>query len=156
MAGGKGKSSGGKSSGGKTSAADGPKKQQSHSARAGLQVCRVIQEMHFFFFICCVFRITIPRFPDHRKPHPLRVFVAHRRSHLHPQLSTHDLIPINIRCTRNLSHYCASIAIHLCSCERVLGISPRMRLGSWIRLRQQRAQELGSPVFTQNGLSCGR
>ena len=38
MAGGKGKSAGGKSSGGKTSAADGPKKQQSHSARAGLQV----------------------------------------------------------------------------------------------------------------------
>jgi hypothetical protein len=37
MAGGKGKSSGGKSSGGKTSA-DGAKKQQSHSARAGLQV----------------------------------------------------------------------------------------------------------------------
>jgi hypothetical protein len=37
MAGGKGKSSGGKSSGGKTSA-DGNKKQQSHSARAGLQV----------------------------------------------------------------------------------------------------------------------
>ncbi|KJR86825.1 uncharacterized protein SPSK_02599 [Sporothrix schenckii 1099-18] len=37
MAGGKGKSSGGKSSGGKTSA-DGPKKQQSHSARAGLQL----------------------------------------------------------------------------------------------------------------------
>lgn len=37
MAGGKGKSSGGKSSGGKT-AVDGPKKQQSHSARAGLQV----------------------------------------------------------------------------------------------------------------------
>ena len=37
MAGGKGKSSGGKSSGGKTSV-DGPKKQQSHSARAGLQV----------------------------------------------------------------------------------------------------------------------
>ncbi|KAJ2987711.1 hypothetical protein NUW58_g4352 [Xylaria curta] len=36
MAGGKGKSSGGKSSGGKT-AVDGPKKQQSHSARAGLQ-----------------------------------------------------------------------------------------------------------------------
>jgi hypothetical protein len=38
MAGGKGKSSGGKSSGGKTSGADGSKKQQSHSARAGLQV----------------------------------------------------------------------------------------------------------------------
>ncbi|GFP58525.1 hypothetical protein TASIC1_0010033600 [Trichoderma asperellum] len=37
MAGGKGKSSGGKSSGGKTSA-EGAKKQQSHSARAGLQV----------------------------------------------------------------------------------------------------------------------
>ena len=37
MAGGKGKSSGGKSSGGKTSA-EGNKKQQSHSARAGLQV----------------------------------------------------------------------------------------------------------------------
>ncbi|KAK5992048.1 Histone H2A.Z [Cladobotryum mycophilum] len=36
MAGGKGKSSGGKSSGGKTSV-EGPKKQQSHSARAGLQ-----------------------------------------------------------------------------------------------------------------------
>lgn len=39
MAGGKGKSSGGKSSGGKTSV-DGPKKQQSHSARAGLQVSK--------------------------------------------------------------------------------------------------------------------
>ena len=38
MAGGKGKSSGGKSSGGKTSGVDGSKKQQSHSARAGLQV----------------------------------------------------------------------------------------------------------------------
>jgi len=37
MAGGKGKSSGGKSSGGKTSGVDGSKKQQSHSARAGLQ-----------------------------------------------------------------------------------------------------------------------
>lgn len=37
MPGGKGKSSGGKSSGGKTSV-DGPKKQTSHSARAGLQV----------------------------------------------------------------------------------------------------------------------
>lgn len=37
MAGGKGKSSGGKTSGGKTNA-EGPKKQQSHSARAGLQV----------------------------------------------------------------------------------------------------------------------
>lgn len=41
MAGGKGKSSGGKSSGGKTSAADGQKKQQSHSARAGLQVSSI-------------------------------------------------------------------------------------------------------------------
>jgi hypothetical protein len=40
MAGGKGKSSGGKSSGGKTGV-EGPKKQQSHSARAGLQVRRV-------------------------------------------------------------------------------------------------------------------
>ncbi|PNP39821.1 hypothetical protein TGAMA5MH_08086 [Trichoderma gamsii] len=38
MAGGKGKSSGGKSSGGKTSADGANKKQQSHSARAGLQV----------------------------------------------------------------------------------------------------------------------
>ncbi|KAG5795953.1 hypothetical protein H9Q69_005027 [Fusarium xylarioides] len=37
MPGGKEKSSGGKSSGGKTSAAEGTKKQQSHSARAGLQ-----------------------------------------------------------------------------------------------------------------------
>lgn len=39
MPGGKGKSSGGKSSGGKTSGTEGAnKKQQSHSARAGLQV----------------------------------------------------------------------------------------------------------------------
>jgi hypothetical protein len=37
MAGGKGKSSGGKSSGGKVGA-DGSKKQQSHSSKAGLQV----------------------------------------------------------------------------------------------------------------------
>ena len=37
MAGGKGKSSGGKSSGGKVGA-DGNKKQQSHSSKAGLQV----------------------------------------------------------------------------------------------------------------------
>ncbi|OAA69865.1 Histone H2A [Cordyceps fumosorosea ARSEF 2679] len=37
MPGGKGKSSGGKSSGGKTSGVEGQKKQQSHSARAGLQ-----------------------------------------------------------------------------------------------------------------------
>lgn len=56
MAGGKGKSSGGKSSGGKTSGVDGPKKQQSHSARAGLQVCQVRQTgtLHFqprFLFI---------------------------------------------------------------------------------------------------------
>lgn len=48
MAGGKGKSSGGKSSGGKTSAGEGPKKQQSHSQRAGLQVrdtalCHIIK-----------------------------------------------------------------------------------------------------------------
>jgi hypothetical protein len=41
MPGGKGKSSGGKSSGGKTSA-EGAKKQQSHSARAGLQVSRIL------------------------------------------------------------------------------------------------------------------
>lgn len=51
MAGGKGKSSGGKSSGGKTSANDGPKKQQSHSARAGLQVSFVL----FFFFFSSLF-----------------------------------------------------------------------------------------------------
>ncbi len=37
MAGGKGKSSGGKSSGGQVGA-DGSKKQQSHSSKAGLQV----------------------------------------------------------------------------------------------------------------------
>lgn len=37
MAGGKGKSAGGKSSGGKVGA-DGSKKQQSHSQKAGLQV----------------------------------------------------------------------------------------------------------------------
>ena len=48
MAGGKGKSSGGKSSGGKTSV-DGPKKQQSHSARAGLQVrCKCPDEVFSF------------------------------------------------------------------------------------------------------------
>lgn len=40
MAGGKGKSSGGKSSGGKVGA-DGNKKQQSHSSKAGLQVSSV-------------------------------------------------------------------------------------------------------------------
>jgi hypothetical protein len=39
MAGGKGKSSGGKSSGGKVGA-DGSKKQQSHSSKAGLQVSK--------------------------------------------------------------------------------------------------------------------
>ena len=59
MAGGKGKSSGGKSSGGKTSV-DGPKKQQSHSARAGLQVSRVVDERHMFLFSCFAF-CTIPR-----------------------------------------------------------------------------------------------
>jgi hypothetical protein len=58
MAGGKGKSSGGKSSGGKTSV-DGPKKQQSHSARAGLQVSRVVDERHMFLFLFCL--CTIPR-----------------------------------------------------------------------------------------------
>lgn len=47
MPGGKGKSSGGKSSGGKTSA-EGPKKQQSHSARAGLQVSRDIFGWNFY------------------------------------------------------------------------------------------------------------
>jgi hypothetical protein len=51
MAGGKGKSSGGKSSGGKTSANDGPKKQQSHSARAGLQVSSFGFFGLFFFFL---------------------------------------------------------------------------------------------------------
>lgn len=51
MAGGKGKSSGGKSSGGKTSANDSPKKQQSHSARAGLQV----SSLAFFFFFSSLF-----------------------------------------------------------------------------------------------------
>jgi len=47
MAGGKGKSSGGKSSGGKTSGVDGPKKQQSHSQRAGLQVCFIADAYSF-------------------------------------------------------------------------------------------------------------
>lgn len=41
MAGGKGKSAGGKSGGGKTGA-DGSKKQQSHSSKAGLQVSQVL------------------------------------------------------------------------------------------------------------------
>lgn len=53
MAGGKGKSSGGKSSGGKTSGADGAKKQQSHSARAGLQVSK-----HLHFSPWCLFVVV--------------------------------------------------------------------------------------------------
>jgi hypothetical protein len=56
MAGGKGKSSGGKSSGGKTSGVEGPKKQQSHSQRAGLQVCPVIIESCLSYALyarCC-------------------------------------------------------------------------------------------------------
>ncbi len=51
MAGGKGKSSGGKSSGGKTSV-DGPKKQQSHSARAGLQVRMIVRYFGCFYGLC--------------------------------------------------------------------------------------------------------
>jgi histone H2A len=47
MAGGKGKSSGGKSSGGKVGA-DGSKKQQSHSSKAGLQVS--IAQTGFFMY----------------------------------------------------------------------------------------------------------
>lgn len=50
MPGGKGKSSGGKSSGGKTSA-EGHKKQQSHSARAGLQVSAALPVFFFFNFL---------------------------------------------------------------------------------------------------------
>lgn len=61
MAGGKGKSSGGKSSGGKTSAAEGPKKQQSHSARAGLQVCRVYGDASLFFLSLLVNFFLSPR-----------------------------------------------------------------------------------------------
>lgn len=47
MAGGKGKSSGGKSSGGKVGA-DGSKKQQSHSSKAGLQVsiAQIYSQLH--------------------------------------------------------------------------------------------------------------
>lgn len=59
MAGGKGKSAGGKSSGGKTSG-DLPKKQQSHSARAGLQVSSRPPNHALYFF--CLF---IPRQPEH-------------------------------------------------------------------------------------------
>lgn len=51
MAGGKGKSSGGKSSGGKTSATEGQKKQQSHSARAGLQVRKKIVQSAFLHHV---------------------------------------------------------------------------------------------------------
>jgi len=58
MAGGKGKSSGGKSSGGKTSAAEGPKKQQSHSARAGLQVCRSDHDASLFVILFSVADIS--------------------------------------------------------------------------------------------------
>ena len=47
MAGGKGKSSGGKSSGGKVGA-DGSKKQQSHSSKAGLQVSDAIFEIYLW------------------------------------------------------------------------------------------------------------
>src|SRR3569833_318499 len=58
MPGGKGKTYGGKSSGGKTSAADGSKKQQSHSARAGLQVSCVGLVLRFcqrgFLFTWCL------------------------------------------------------------------------------------------------------
>lgn len=64
MAGGKGKSSGGKSSGGKTSANDGPKKQQSHSARAGLQVSFVL----FFFLLLVALRHLAVRRADDRAP----------------------------------------------------------------------------------------
>lgn len=61
MPGGKGKSSGGKSSGGKTSAeGHNNKKQQSHSARAGLQVRRPCA-LHFFFQFCSV---VLPRGRD--------------------------------------------------------------------------------------------
>lgn len=55
MAGGKGKSSGGKSSGGKT-AVDGPKKQQSHSARAGLQV----RYSHFHYWRQFILALPCP------------------------------------------------------------------------------------------------
>jgi hypothetical protein len=47
MPGGKGKSSGGKSSGGKVGA-DGNKKQQSHSSKAGLQVSNAQTAIWFF------------------------------------------------------------------------------------------------------------
>ncbi|EGX93872.1 histone H2A [Cordyceps militaris CM01] len=50
MPGGKGKSSGGKSSGGKTSGVEGQKKQQSHSARAGLQDCLVRMRQIYTIF----------------------------------------------------------------------------------------------------------
>lgn len=71
MAGGKGKSSGGKSSGGKTSAADGPKKQQSHSARAGLQV----REVFIFIYDMggnCIASSSPPR---RRRSIAVRLFV---------------------------------------------------------------------------------
>lgn len=74
MAGGKGKSSGGKSSGGKTSANDGPKKQQSHSARAGLQVS-CLSFFVLFFLLLVALRYLAVRRADDRAPLDRPTFV---------------------------------------------------------------------------------
>lgn len=84
MPGGKGKSSGGKSSGGKTSA-DGSKKQQSHSARAGLQV-RNPGFVHVVLLCvrrapmrCCASpTCCVPRAIRHPEPTPIDVLTRHR------------------------------------------------------------------------------
>ncbi len=77
MAGGKGKSSGGKSSGGKTSGVDGPKKQQSHSARAGLQVCPVVEDS---FSVSLPLRKTMA-LPSQRLAHRCCFPVPSRATH---------------------------------------------------------------------------
>jgi hypothetical protein len=101
MAGGKGKSSGGKSSGGKTSGVDGPKKQQSHSARAGLQVCSVIVEYFVLHALGVAWgTITIRA--------PLAVYLvppAHHASPLH--------CPAKIRCFLTSVHRISrAVSIH--------------------------------------------
>ncbi|OAQ99077.1 hypothetical protein LLEC1_06407 [Akanthomyces lecanii] len=87
MPGGKGKSSGGKSSGGKTSGADGQKKQQSHSARAGLQTPAITRNLHFFFFAVLSPAVDVARAP------PLVPTPRTARHVRHRQLSIRNASP---------------------------------------------------------------
>lgn len=79
MAGGKGKSAGGKSSGGKTSG-EGPKKQQSHSARAGLQV-RIPSKL--FLSLCDAISVVFRPLcsTPSRRHHPIRFLTIVTRRH---------------------------------------------------------------------------